>query len=82
MSERDFIYWLQGFFELAKPNALTPEQVSQIRAHLNLVLECKTVAEPIESDPQTTEPNDWPKSELKFQPEPWRRFQPGGTRFC
>lgn len=37
MTSRDFAYWLQGFFEIAKPEALTTEQTKMIKAHLNLV---------------------------------------------
>ena len=46
MQSRDFVYWLQGFFELQsmasegqKPEVagLTSAQVSVIRNHLNLV---------------------------------------------
>lgn len=38
MTSKDFVYWLQGFFELSEPNkALTPEQVKSIKNHLKLV---------------------------------------------
>ena len=38
MTSKDFVYWLQGFFELSEPNkALTPEQVKTIKNHLKLV---------------------------------------------
>lgn len=38
MTSRDFCYWLQGFFELAKPDAeLTIEQKHTIKNHLALV---------------------------------------------
>jgi len=38
MNSKDFVYWLQGFFELSEPNkALTPEQVQIIKNHLKLV---------------------------------------------
>jgi hypothetical protein len=38
MTSKDFVYWLQGFFELSEPNkALTPEQIQIIRNHLKLV---------------------------------------------
>jgi hypothetical protein len=42
MLARDFCYWLQGFFEItAGPNVagvpLSPEKVTIIRNHLNLV---------------------------------------------
>lgn len=37
MQSRDFCYWLQGFFEIAKPVHLTPDQVLMIQRHLNMV---------------------------------------------
>jgi hypothetical protein len=44
MTSRDFVYWLQGFFELDKSGpkrseklSLTPEQTETIRRHLALV---------------------------------------------
>lgn len=42
MSERDFVYWLQGFFELRKPGPITREQSDIIEEHLALVLTKKT----------------------------------------
>ena len=35
MNEREFCFWLQGQFELNPENALSPEQVEVIRAHLD-----------------------------------------------
>ncbi len=38
MKSDQFVYWLQGYFELSEPNkALTPEQVQTIKNHLKLV---------------------------------------------
>jgi len=38
VTSRDFCYWLQGFFELAKPDAeLTIEQKHIIKNHLAMV---------------------------------------------
>ncbi len=37
MQSRDFIYWLQGFFEISGDNNLSPKQVEIIRNHLNMV---------------------------------------------
>lgn len=42
MNERDFVYWLQGFFELTESKELTPDQVRIIREHLSLVLKKDT----------------------------------------
>lgn len=37
MTSRDFVYWLQGFFELENPEQLTPTQIDLVRRHLNMV---------------------------------------------
>lgn len=37
MTSRDFAYWLQGMFELAKPVTLNEEQTQLIQKHLHLV---------------------------------------------
>jgi len=37
MTPRDFIYWLQGLFELAEPKTLTARQTTVIEYHLKLV---------------------------------------------
>lgn len=42
MSERDFVYWLQGFFELSGDLVLDTKQCEIIKDHLALVLEKKT----------------------------------------
>jgi len=38
MTEKDFCYWLQGFFELNGVEALSEEQTKIIQEHLQLVL--------------------------------------------
>ena len=38
MTERDFVYWLQGFFEMTEAKEVTPEQVQIIKDHLSLVM--------------------------------------------
>lgn len=37
MLAREFVYWLQGYFEISGSTALTPQQVDLIKRHLNLV---------------------------------------------
>lgn len=41
MQSRDFVYWLQGFLEVASADGeiptLTPNQIKMIQKHLNLV---------------------------------------------
>ena len=38
MNERDFCYWLQGYFELNGAEELSAKQVEIVREHLQLVL--------------------------------------------
>jgi hypothetical protein len=37
MTSRDFAYWLQGFFEIAKPDTIDPEQTRMVQRHLAMV---------------------------------------------
>jgi len=37
MTSRDFVYWLQGLFELAEPKTLNEKQTDLIKRHLALV---------------------------------------------
>ena len=37
MTSRDFVYWLQGFFELGEVDTLNSKQVKTIKNHLNMV---------------------------------------------
>ena len=37
MSSRDFVYWLNGFLEIANPSEITYEQTLMIKKHLALV---------------------------------------------
>ncbi len=37
MTERDFAYWLQGFFEINNPKTLNEEQTQCIKQQLDLV---------------------------------------------
>lgn len=37
MKAVEFCYWLQGLFELGKPEAMTAEQTAAVKAHLDMV---------------------------------------------
>lgn len=37
MRSRDFVFWLQGFFELSEELQLSAKQVAAIKQHLGLV---------------------------------------------
>lgn len=42
MSPENFVYWLNGFFEISGSKTLTEEQVQVLKDHLKLVLTKKT----------------------------------------
>ena len=50
MTERDFVYWLQGYMELENPIALSETQTQQIKDHLALVFKKETPFYKIHSD--------------------------------
>lgn len=37
MKSTEFCYWLQGLFELGKPESLTAEQTALVKKHLDMV---------------------------------------------
>lgn len=39
MNERDFVYWLQGFFEISGSEKLTEQQVQIIKDHIKVCIE-------------------------------------------
>jgi len=40
MTEQNYAYWLQGFFEITKPESITAEQVIIMKNHIKLVKKC------------------------------------------
>jgi hypothetical protein len=57
MTPEQFVYWLQGFMEMADPTTLTEKQTQQIKDHLALVF-----------DKQTPDRNTLPSLNLSFNP--------------
>ena len=62
MTSRDFVYWLQGFFELSDATELTANKTAAIKNHLSLVFvheldpqEAKEVVEAASEDGLTLE---------------------------
>lgn len=63
MTPENFVYWLQGFFELTESKNLSESQVQVIKNHLALVFDKKTPVTPIVT-PIKPQPSD------KFTPIP------------
>lgn len=38
MTERDFIYWFNGFLEMSKTETLNKEQLDMVKKHIELVI--------------------------------------------
>ena len=49
MNERDFVYWLQGFFEISREKSLDESQTKIIKEHLALVF-MKITKEKLDDD--------------------------------
>jgi hypothetical protein len=39
MTPENFVFWLQGFLEIAKPETITSQQIQIINDHMRLVLQ-------------------------------------------
>jgi hypothetical protein len=37
MTSRDFVFWLQGFFEISKETSLSEDQIKVVKNHLAMV---------------------------------------------
>ena len=55
MTSTDFVYWLNGYFEISGANSLDEKQVKIIKDHLNLVFT------------KVTPPYDLEENILKFK---------------
>jgi len=47
MTAENFVYWLQGYVELANPESIGVEQLNTIKEHLALVLTKTTGTSPL-----------------------------------
>lgn len=59
MTERDFIYWLQGYLEMSGAKSLDEKQVQIIKDHIGLVLNKVTTSY---NHGITVNPIQWPPS--------------------
>ncbi len=88
MTLEQFAYWLQGFVELGKGAAPTPEQWKSIREHLDTVF--KKVTPPVGEPPKAIE-SDLHRSLREFAErqrqtqnplQDWLNHYPPGTIIC
>ena len=84
MKSENFVYWLQGFFELTDTEELTKEQVKMIKEHLQLVFDKQTsTLEELKTNEGTIKtPFISPQPSDKYiNPyiNPWRKDDTGGT---
>lgn len=71
MTAEQFVYWLQGFMEVANPTQLTETQTRQIKDHLNLVFDKQTPDRtilPTDPYPRWSEPHTFPLNPDLFKP--------------
>jgi hypothetical protein len=73
MTPEQFVYWLQGFMEMANPKELNKTQTQQIKDHLKLVFDKKTPdrTNPIFA-PNTAQPLNPTWQEPHWQPNPYQ----------
>lgn len=57
MDEKTFVYWLQGFVEIADSDTISEKQWLIIKDHLKLVFDKKAPDRSIEFKPNITFPN-------------------------
>ena len=63
MTPTEFVYWLQGFLEIADPKKLTKQQIEIIKDHISLVMDKQTpnrISTPQIYSPPTLEPPHLP----------------------
>ncbi len=90
MTSENFVYWLQGYFELAKNNeGLTSDQVNIIKEHISLVLENRTESDSASAQAllddiiNTSAIEDFSTKQSKIAPGGVNFKSPcGGKKFC
>lgn len=71
MTERDFCYWLKGFFELTDSKHLSEKQILMIKEHLKLVFEKQTsTLEDLEQSRNSTCPAAIPDADIVWGDDP------------
>lgn len=81
MNERDFYYWLQGFFELSGATELTAKQVKMIKEHMALVTE-KVTQTSVDEETQSDDKKLLLDGVQDPLPQKWPNHQAGSTRCC
>jgi len=86
MTEKDFVFWLQGFVELTETESISDKQWLVIKDHLKLVFDKKTPDRStlLKQIAPTTPNTDWKKvsdlisKEVNWDPD----FKPPYTITC
>lgn len=84
MTSDQFVYWLQGFFELSGEYKLTEKQVEMIKSHLKLVFinvtDCKLEEQKVVEDNKKEQiESEVPSKNLK---NTFRTFFQRPARYC
>jgi hypothetical protein len=74
MTSRDFVYWLQGFFEIGKPTTLSMEQTAMVKRHLEMVFIH-------EIDPSMGGPEKQAALNTAHAPQPVEKTSTGGALY-
>lgn len=70
-SAQDFVYWLQGFVEIADSDTISEKQWLIIKDHLKLVFDKNTPDRNIEFKPSITFPNQSVKDLIGNKDSNW-----------
>ena len=70
MNERDFCFWLKGFFEMTDAQELSEDQLQMVKEHLDLVF-VKVTETVIKAEPNVAE--EVTRRYIPPQPRLWNR---------
>jgi hypothetical protein len=65
MTSEQFVYWFNGFLEIAQPEVITATQISIINDHLALVLKKETPTRELPKPLKVGTPTTWTNTGLK-----------------
>lgn len=71
MTPEQLVWWLHGFFEIAKPTTLNEEQVQEIKNHLDLMFNKVTPVKPLSIKIDTTRLEEKVKETVEKARKAW-----------